>query len=81
MRYDSEIKARVPSPWLEALETEAQTEGLKVSDILRRAVRKHLGRKAAVPHRKAAAVVAGRTAAGRAAAVAPAAAASATTEA
>jgi len=52
MQYDAEARFRIPDAWLKALEEEAQEEGLSVSDIYRRAIRKHLGRRAAVPRKQ-----------------------------
>jgi hypothetical protein len=51
MQLDAEVKARIPAPWLTAIEDEAQREGLKVSDIIRRALRTFLGRKAQIPRK------------------------------
>lgn len=52
MKYDAEVKARIPKAWLKTLETTAQQEDLKVSDIIRRAIRGVLGRKAAITRTK-----------------------------
>lgn len=52
MQLDAEVKARIPAPWLAALEEEAQREGLKISDVVRRALRGFLGRKAQLPRGK-----------------------------
>jgi NOL1/NOP2/fmu family ribosome biogenesis protein len=51
MKFDAEVKARIPAAWVKAMEEEASREGLKVSDIMRRAIRQMLGRKAAIPRK------------------------------
>jgi hypothetical protein len=52
MRYEAELKIRIPRSWMEELMKDANKEDLSVSDIARRAVRQMLGRRAAIPRRK-----------------------------
>jgi hypothetical protein len=51
MRYEAEIKARIPTQWMKALEEEADREGLSVSHQIRKAIRLMLGRKATLPRK------------------------------
>lgn len=53
MTYEALLKARIPESWLRELKKAAEQEGLKVSDIARRAIRGYLGRKAAIPRKGA----------------------------
>lgn len=54
MTYETTLRTRIPEEWMDELQKMARQEGLKVSDISRRAIRMMLGRKAALPRSRGA---------------------------